>query len=54
MTNDFFSQVMPRPILTLYNLSLPLASSDLGAGDLENELLVCDLHISQVYLFFTC
>jgi len=42
-------QVMPKPVLTLLDLSFPLASSDLGAGDLENEFIMSNLQLSQVH-----
>ncbi|KAJ4960748.1 hypothetical protein NE237_020658 [Protea cynaroides] len=45
---DTFPQVTPKPVLTLLNLSFPLASSDLGAGDLENEFIVNSLYLSQI------
>ncbi|KAI3927214.1 hypothetical protein MKW92_001969 [Papaver armeniacum] len=40
--------VTPKPFLTLLNLSFPLASSDLGANDLENEFMLSNLSLSQV------
>lgn len=42
-------QVMPKPVLTLLDLSFPLASSDLGAETLENEFMMNNFHLSQVY-----
>ncbi|XP_010257868.1 PREDICTED: WD repeat and HMG-box DNA-binding protein 1 [Nelumbo nucifera] len=45
---DSFPQVMPKPVLTLLDLSFPLASSDLGAMDLENEFILSNLHLSQI------
>lgn len=36
-------------MLTILDLSSPLASSDLGAADLENEFIISNLHLSQVY-----
>lgn len=51
--SSFFRiQVIPKPILTLLDFSFPLASSDLGADKLENEFILNNLHLSQVYLFF--
>lgn len=41
-------QVMPKPVLSLLNLSFPLASSDLGAEALENEFMLNNMHLSQV------
>lgn len=41
-------QVMPKPVLSLLNLSFPLASSDLGAEALENEFMLNSMHLSQV------
>ncbi|KAL4280939.1 hypothetical protein GQ457_03G017900 [Hibiscus cannabinus] len=45
---DTFPQVLPKPVLTLINLSFPLASSDLGEEALENEFLLNNLHLSQI------
>ncbi|KAK1296971.1 hypothetical protein QJS10_CPB15g01087 [Acorus calamus] len=45
---DTYPQVMPKPVLTLLNLSFPLASSDLGADELENEFMMCNLYLSQI------
>ena len=45
-------QVMPKPVLTLLDLSFPLASSDLGAETLENEFILKNMHLSQVCLIF--
>jgi hypothetical protein len=39
---------MPKPVLTIVELSFPLASSDLGANSLENEFMMKKLHLSQV------
>lgn len=39
---------MPKPVLTPLNLSFPLASSDLGADALENELMLNSMHLSEV------
>lgn len=41
---------MPKPVLTILELSFPLASSDLGANSLENEFMMRKLHLSQVHL----
>jgi chromosome transmission fidelity protein 4 len=40
-------QVTPKPILTILDLSLPLASSDLGAASLENELILKQLRLYE-------
>ncbi|GMI78175.1 Enhancer Of Lhp1 [Hibiscus trionum] len=45
---DAFPQVLPKPVLTLVNLSFPLASSDLGEDALENEFMLNNLHLSQI------
>ncbi|KAL5749016.1 hypothetical protein ACOSQ2_026313 [Xanthoceras sorbifolium] len=45
---DLFPQVMPKPVLTLLDLSFPLASSDLGAEALENEFIVNNVNLSQI------
>ncbi|XAR51253.1 hypothetical protein NMG60_11005824 [Bertholletia excelsa] len=45
---DTFPQVTPKPILSLLDLSFPLASSDLGADNLENEFLLSNLHLTQI------
>ncbi|XP_020102596.1 WD repeat and HMG-box DNA-binding protein 1 [Ananas comosus] len=45
---DTYPSVMPKPLLTILDLSSPLASSDLGAADLENEFIISNLHLSQM------
>jgi len=40
--------VVPKPILTLMNLSFPLATSDLGAEALENEFMMNSMHLFEV------
>ncbi|KAE8733457.1 Transducin family protein / WD-40 repeat family protein isoform 2 [Hibiscus syriacus] len=40
--------VLPKPVLTLINLSFPLASSDLGEEALENEFMLNNLHLSKI------
>nr|CAD1839418.1 unnamed protein product [Ananas comosus var. bracteatus] len=45
---DTYPSVMPKPVLTILDLSSPLASSDLGAADLENEFIISNLHLSQM------
>ncbi|KAK8962747.1 hypothetical protein KSP40_PGU006198 [Platanthera guangdongensis] len=40
--------VMPKPVLMLLDLKFPLACSDLGADDLENEFLIRNLHLSKI------
>jgi chromosome transmission fidelity protein 4 len=42
--------VIPKPVLSLLNLSFPVASSDLGADALENEFIMNSMHLSQVCL----
>jgi chromosome transmission fidelity protein 4 len=44
---------MPKPILTIIELSFPLASSDLGANILENEFMMKKLHLLQVNIVLT-
>lgn len=51
---DSFPQVLPKPVLTLLNLSFPLASSDLGEEALENEFMLNNLHRSQVLSLYLC
>ncbi|XVF54507.1 hypothetical protein PTKIN_Ptkin05aG0185800 [Pterospermum kingtungense] len=46
--SDSFPQVLPKPVLTLLNLSFPLASSVLGEEALENEFMLNSLHLSQI------
>lgn len=48
----FLIQVIPKPVLNLMDLSFPLAFSDLGADNLENEFILRNLHLSQVHLNF--
>ncbi|KAF0915226.1 hypothetical protein E2562_034593 [Oryza meyeriana var. granulata] len=45
---ESYPQVMPKPVLTILELSFPLASSDLGANSLENEFMMRKLHLSQI------
>ncbi|KAA8541101.1 hypothetical protein F0562_025064 [Nyssa sinensis] len=45
---DAFPQVTPKPVLSLLDLSFPLASSDLGAENLENEFIMNSMHLSQI------
>ena len=40
---------MPKPVLTILELSFPIAASDLGANSLENEFMMWKLHLSQVF-----
>ncbi|WOK95221.1 WD repeat and HMG-box DNA-binding protein 1 [Canna indica] len=40
--------VTPKPVLEILSLSIPVASSDLGAADLESELIMNRLHLSQI------
>ncbi|XP_059644815.1 protein ENHANCER OF LHP1 1 [Cornus florida] len=46
---DSFPQVIPKPVLTLIDLSFPLPSSDLGAETLENEFIMKNMHLSQIH-----
>uniref|UniRef100_A0A9I9DEJ9 WD repeat and HMG-box DNA-binding protein 1 n=1 Tax=Cucumis melo TaxID=3656 RepID=A0A9I9DEJ9_CUCME len=46
---DSYPQVTPKPVLTLLNLSFPLALSDLGAESLENEFMMNDMHLKQIH-----
>lgn len=41
-------QVSPKPILSIFNLCLPLVHSDLGADDLENEYLLGSWRLTQL------
>ncbi|CAI9113387.1 OLC1v1013980C1 [Oldenlandia corymbosa var. corymbosa] len=43
-----FPQTTPKPLLTLLDLSVPLATSDLGAESLENEFVLNNMHLFQV------
>ncbi|XP_073059203.1 protein ENHANCER OF LHP1 1-like [Primulina eburnea] len=45
---ESFPQCTPKPILTLLDLSFPLASSGLGADCLENEFMMYKMHLSQI------
>ncbi|CAN8268394.1 unnamed protein product [Cochlearia groenlandica] len=44
---ELYPQVTPKPILTILDLALPLASSDLGAASLENELMLKQLRLYE-------
>jgi chromosome transmission fidelity protein 4 len=39
---------MPKPVLTILDFSSALASSDLGADELENEFMMNNLQLSEV------
>lgn len=47
---------MPKPVLMLLDLRFPIACSDLGADDLENEFIIRNLHLHKACLFLqhTC
>ncbi|KAL4584152.1 hypothetical protein LXL04_008743 [Taraxacum kok-saghyz] len=45
---DKFPQAVPKPVLTLLDLCIPLASSDLGAEALENEFILSNMHLSEI------
>ncbi|XP_075479186.1 protein ENHANCER OF LHP1 1 [Primulina tabacum] len=45
---ESFPQCTPKPVLTLLDLTFPLASSDLGADSLENEFIMHNMHLSQI------
>ncbi|XP_076947551.1 protein ENHANCER OF LHP1 1-like [Bidens hawaiensis] len=45
---DKFPLAVPKPVLTLLDLAIPLASSDLGAENLENEFILSNMHLSQI------
>ncbi|KAK1274208.1 hypothetical protein QJS04_geneDACA023926 [Acorus gramineus] len=40
--------ITSMPVLTLLNISFPFASSDLGADELENEFMMCNLYLLQI------
>ncbi|CAN6446726.1 unnamed protein product [Victoria cruziana] len=44
---DIHPQVTPKPVLAPFSLACPLASSDLGADDLEKEFMMNDLYLVQ-------
>lgn len=44
-------QVVPKPVLTLLNFSILLASSDLGAEALENVFILNNMHLVEVCPF---
>uniref|UniRef100_J3MVR2 Uncharacterized protein n=2 Tax=Oryza brachyantha TaxID=4533 RepID=J3MVR2_ORYBR len=46
-SHEYYPQVTPKPVLTIFELSFPVASSDLGATSLENEFVMRKLHLSQ-------
>lgn len=43
---------MPKPVLTILDFSSPIASSDLGADELENEFMINNLQLSEVKTIF--
>lgn len=47
---ETYPSVTPKPVLTLLDLSFPLPSSDLGAGDLENEFIMSNLQLSRTQM----
>ncbi|KAH6822323.1 transducin family protein / WD-40 repeat family protein [Perilla frutescens var. hirtella] len=46
--SSFDSKSTPKPVLTLLDLSLPPAASDLGADSLENEFMMNNMHLSRI------
>ncbi|XP_074316480.1 protein ENHANCER OF LHP1 1 [Silene latifolia] len=45
---DLYPKVSSKPVISLLDLSYPLASSDLGADTLENEFIMRNMHLSQI------
>ncbi|KAG5618412.1 hypothetical protein H5410_018236 [Solanum commersonii] len=45
---DSFPEATPKPILSLLDLSFPLASSDLGSEILENEFIMNNMHLHRI------
>ncbi|KAL6175383.1 hypothetical protein ACLB2K_052024 [Fragaria x ananassa] len=45
---DLYPQVVPKPVLTLLNFSIPLTSSDLGAEALENVFILNNMHLVEI------
>ncbi|GAB2289736.1 Protein ENHANCER OF LHP1 1 [Dionaea muscipula] len=45
---DLCPKVTPKPVLTLLDLSIPLACSDLGADMLENEFIMRNIHLWKI------
>ncbi|GAB4860926.1 Protein ENHANCER OF LHP1 1 [Ancistrocladus abbreviatus] len=45
---DSYPKVTPKPVLTLLDLSTPLACSDLGADTLENEFIMRQMHLLKI------
>ncbi|KAL2479109.1 transducin family protein/WD-40 repeat family protein [Forsythia ovata] len=45
---ESYPQATSKPVLTLLDLSFPLASSDLGADSLENEFMMNNMHLCQI------
>ncbi|CAA6670674.1 unnamed protein product [Spirodela intermedia] len=45
---DSYPLVSPKPVLTLLSLSFPVALSDLGASNLENEFIMFSHQLSQI------
>lgn len=43
-------QVMPKPVMSIINTSVPVVHSDLGADDLESDLLRGTLHLTHTRL----
>lgn len=48
-TSETYPSVNPKPVLTVLDLSFPLASSDLGADNLENEFIMKNLQLSEAH-----
>ncbi|KAJ4763190.1 WD repeat and HMG-box DNA-binding protein 1 [Rhynchospora pubera] len=45
---ESYPSVMPKPVLTILEFSSPLASSDLGADEVENEFMMTNLQLSEI------
>ncbi|XP_078171253.1 transducin family protein / WD-40 repeat family protein [Carex rostrata] len=45
---ESYPSVMPKPVLTILDFSSPIASSDLGADELENEFMINNLQLSEI------
>ncbi|CAI9786762.1 unnamed protein product [Fraxinus pennsylvanica] len=45
---ETYPHATSKPVLTLLDLSFPLASSDLGADSLENEFMMNNMHLCQI------
>ena len=45
-------QLVPKPVMSVLNTTVPVVHSDLGADDLESDFLRGTLHLTHVSIWF--